>query len=380
VESNHSYFRNSNFLNDYEVTIRGFGDVKLFSLDEEAKTNGLNTDLAINVDIQGKIEEHFRYGIQLTERLNNNFKKNRSFFGYVDNIFGKFEFGNTLSATEISRVGGDSLGIGNGGIFGEFSRIIVNSLSEGQYFILREGTLSSQMFGYYNSKMDMDYFDHFNYIGKINYYSPDFFGLRVLASFAPNVKLEREMFERGGVNDVINLGDVASVGINYINTFDSLGLALSLARESNTNVVSDRNAQGKKIERGIDISSTVAGANVNFFGFTFSGSYGILERKNVKNSPIISDDRASYMDYGVGYEAGNVLFGYNFFKSEMEKKNNDKYADQNAYTGNSFSLELKTDKNFSVYVELIKFTIEDLEKKEKKDGKMAMLGALINFY
>jgi hypothetical protein len=379
IESNHSYFKNSNFLSDYVVTIKGYGDIKINSLkDENAVINGLNTDLSVNIDIQGKIEENFKYGIQLIERLNNDFKKNTSYFGYISNYYGKFEFGNTLSTTEISRIGGDSLSIGNGGIFGEFSRHLISYLIPGQYFILKEGTLSNQFFGYYNNKMRMEDYDYFNYGGKINFTSPEFFGFQAMFSFMPGNKIPIEKIDKANtVSSTLNIGDITSYGFVYMNTFDNLGVAFSMVQEQNMDLFASKNSNKEKIKNDMEISSKIIALNINYFGFTLSTSKGFLDRKkNIGMDPLftnITKENGEYTNYAAGYEIGNIFINYNSFKSEVKNAN--------TFSSESFSLEIKSNKNVSFYGEYIDFSMETKETSpKKKSGKMFMLGALINFY
>jgi hypothetical protein len=381
IESNHSYFKNSNFLSDYEVTVRGYGDVKFASQKfTEGTNNELNTDLSINFDVQGKIEEGFKYGFQLAERFNSNkdFTKSRSYFAYINNYYGKFEFGNTLAATEVSRVGGDSLSIANGGIFGDFSRYILNNLTAGQFFILKEGTLSNQFFGYYNQAMDREYYDHFDYIGKINYYSPELYGFQGLFSYSPGNKITPQMVDKqNGTGAELIIGDVISYGVSYINTFDNIGIAVSMIKEKNMNFAADKDEDGRKLSTKMDINSDIFGLNINYFGFTVAFSTGLLTRTNVENTYFapITNEKSSYTDYGVGYEIGNIILNYNSFKSEVKKIN--------SFSADSFSIEIKSNKNVSFYGEYIDFIIENkksIPQPTSKGGRMALFGVLVNFY
>jgi hypothetical protein len=378
IESNHSYFKNSNFLSDYEITVKGYGDIKYRNYEfEKTRTNSINTDLAINFDIQGKIEEGFKYGIQWTERFNNEFEKSRTFFGYIsDSYYGRFEFGNTLAATEVSRIGGDSISIGNGGVFGELSRYMVSNLSGGSYLILKEGSLSSQMFGYYNADMNMKYFDYFNYKEKINYYSPDFFGFQMLFSFMPNNALDIKYVDINTTSTGnLLLGDIVSIGFNYANTFDNIGIALSVISERNLDLLPNRDSSGQKIERDIDISSDILGVNINYFSFTVGASLGILRKGKTTNNTFknIIFDRTEYKNYTVSYEFRNIILNYNLFESEVKEKNK--------FSSSTMALELKLAKNVSLYGEYTDFSVETLDiLQTETKGKLFLFGALINFY
>jgi hypothetical protein len=379
IESNHSYFRNSNFVSDYEITLKGYGDFKLdtFKFGDNV-TNETNTDFAVNFDVQGKIEEGFKYGLQLIKRFNDRYTKNTSYFIYTSNAYGRFELGNTSSATDISRIGGDSVSIGNGGIFGDFSRQIISNLPNNQFFILKEGTLSNQFFGYYNNNMNMDYYDYFNYKGKINYFSPEFFGFQALFSYMPNNEIRiGEINITNATNNMLNIGDIMSLGVNYINSFDNLGIAVSFVLEQNgVGLFSNKN-NNIEITEELEISSKIISGSINYFGFTLSASYGTLKREKValQTFKTITDESAKYLNYSAGYEISNISLNFNNFKSEMGKKN--------VFSSTSYSLEVKTNKNVSFYGEYINFSLEDkavpTDIKNYK-GKMIMLGTLINFY
>ena len=394
TESNHSYIKNANLINDFEVNFAGYGDVKAFQFNFDGdKFNKMNADVSVDISIENKTDDVNTYGLKTSLNFNSDFNKEQNFGIFYKDFWGRIELGNMLSAAEQSRIGGNSIGIGSSSVFNnDFTRFFLNSVNDANLsayntllgsigsIVVREGTLSSQSFGYINAAFDLDEIDKSTYAPKINYFSPEYKGFQFFASYSPDNKVRREDIGMGSTatptpNDII-VGDVYSYGLSYINTFGNFGIAASVLQEKNM-----KGSSNKNNDIDIDIDSIIGGVNVNYFGFTLSASAGRLKRdpteKGLTNTLVSTFGELdnTYYNYGATYEISNVAVNYNYFTSESK--------DVNKYTSNNVAVEYKLNKNASVYGEYVDFKLEDLKAtatQKSVEGKAIFAGLLISFY
>lgn len=394
TESNHSYIKNANLINDFEVNFAGYGDVKAFQFNFDGdKFNKMNADVSVDISIENKTDDVNTYGLKTSINFNSDFNREQNFGIFYKDFWGKIELGNMLSAAEQSRIGGNSIGIGSSSVFNnDFTRFFFNSLNDANLAtyntflssigstVVREGTLSSQSFGYVNGAFNLDEIDKSTYTPKINYFSPEYKGFQFFASYSPDNKVRQEDIGLGSataptLKDII-VGDVYSYGLSYINTFGNFGVAASVLQEKNM-----KGSSNKNNDIDIDIDSIIGGVNVNYFGFTLSASAGRLKRdptkKGLANTLVSGFGKLdnTYYNYGATYEISNVAVNYNYFTSESK--------DTNKYTSNNVAVEYKLNKNASVYGEYVDFKLEDLKAtatQKSVDGKAIFAGLLISFY
>ena len=390
TESNHSYIKNANLINDFEVNFAGYGDVKAFQFNFDGdKFNKMNADVSVDISIENKTDEVNTYGLKTSLNFNSDFNKEQNFGVFYKDFWGRIELGNMLSAAEQSRIGGNSIGIGSSSVFNnDFTRFFLNSVNDANLsayntllgsigsIVVREGTLSSQSFGYVNAEFDLDEIDKSTYAPKINYFSPEYKGFQFFASYSPDNKIRAQDINTSSSDPNIIVGDVYSYGLSYINTFGNFGIAASVLQEKNM-----KGSSNKNNDIDIDIDSIIGGLNVNYFGFTLSASAGRLKRdpteKGLTNTLVstFSELDNTYYNYGATYEISNVAVNYNYFTSESK--------DVNKYTSNNVAVEYKLNKNASVYGEYVDFKLEDLKAtatQKSVDGKAIFAGLLISFY
>ncbi len=389
IASNHSYVKNSEFTTNYDIKLEGYGDFKaIFNSDKDKDTNtdklknsstNFENEVSINVNLDGELDEITKYGVKFIQTFNNNFNKEKEFYSYLYGYYGRLELGNTVSVAEHMRIGADTIALGSGGISGNFTKyisLVNNDKKENPTYILGPGVLTTQNFGYHNYDMSRDFWDKSKYLTKINFYSPEFYNFQVGISVIPNVYLKPDnVGDLKGqiINNKINLGTFIDYGVNYINTFDNLGVAVSIVGEQNiSNSLNKTDGESEDIIN--KFKSLELGCNVNFFGLTVAGSIGRTER-NVEKDPNLSpitQKKGKYLTYGVSYELDEFSFSVTFFDSE--------YKNYTKFKSSAFAIENKMSKNISMYAEYINFTSTILQdNKKEKEGYNIMLGFLLNF-
>lgn len=399
IASNHSYVKNSDFTTDYDIKAEGYGDFKAIYKNRKDEETGkkdtetiLDNEISVNINLEGELDEITKYGIKFIQTFNNNFKKEREYYAYVNGYYGKLELGNTTSVAENMRIGADTIALGSGGVASNFTRYInfanttispSSSVMINPTYILGAGMLSSQNFGYHNiSIVNDDEWESSKYLTKVSYYSPEFYGLQVGVGITPNVILKGAnlgTINNTTINNNVRLGNFIDYGITYINTFDTVGIAASFVGEQN---ISNNLNRSEGVKERVDHSfkSTEAGLNINYFGLTLAISNGRLEREieiipsssvDERNLKSITQEKGKYSTYGVSYELDEFSFSVTYFKSE--------YKDYTEFSSTSIAVEDKMSKNISVYAEYINFKSEYVPSSIEEKGYNVILGLLLNF-
>jgi hypothetical protein len=381
IASNHSYIKNSEFITDYDIKIEGYGDFKALNIRDNISGKSsmtLENEVSININLEGNIDEITKYGIKFIQVINNHFEKEREYYGYLYGYYGKLEVGNTRGVAENMRIGADTIALGSGGIGSSFVRHIDLAGDGNSMYLLVPGTLTSQNFGYHNKNIagsNKSFFDNSLYLPKISYYSPDLYNFQIGAGFTPNVKIMRENINSTDItflNDDVDLGSIVSYGINYIDTFNNIGVAISFVYEKNLDVSLNKPPKNEtigKIEH--KFTSSEIGANVSYFGLTFAFSKGTIERKVISNDELASltQKEGTYTTYGFVYELSEFSISNTYFESE--------YKDYSKFSSVAVAIENKMSKNISVYVEYIRF--KSTFNFERNEGYTVSLGMLLNF-
>lgn len=378
IASNHSYIKNSEFTTDHTISINGYGDFKFIYNDyKDEDTTNISTENEVSVDInlEKEIDEITKVGIHFIPTLDNKYFKWDRYYLYVDGYYGRLELGNTTSVYNDMRVGSDTIAIGSGGINGSFIRNATPMLSNDIFYILSPNSFLSQNLGLYNNNIEDKYWDDTKYLTKINYYTQEFAGFQVGFGITPNVKL-KELYTNSIIANDINLGTFLDYGINYINSIGNVGVALSFVGENNiANSANKTNGNKEKVKD--KFKSYEFGINVNYFGLTLAGSFGILDT-SIKTQDLLDvykTDKGNYATYGFAYEFNELLFSITCFESE--------YDDYSRFESISYAVEKKMYKGFSIYGEYTNYKAKAILKNSLKDesnkGNSIFVGILLNF-
>lgn len=349
VESNHSYFKNSDFTNDFSVEIKGLGDFSLIYNQENntEKTSSIDhsTFGVASIVISSNYDESFRYGVRFVNIFNNQFGNGLGGEIFLEGILGKLEFGGLNDITERIRVGADTIAIGTGGISGDASKYITSF--ELIDFLMAPGTLRSQNFGYYDTELRHGWGGKFS--NKINYTTPEFFGFQIGFSLKPNVTIDKRDVTKLEKSTTVNLGTFVSGGINYINTFGDFGIAMAFIYEENfANPINVNN--GVKETVGGKFKSGEVSLTLNYFGLSIAGSYG-MNFRNITDANLanlnITKNKGQYFTYGISYEMGSFCFSATFFDSKND--------DDRKFWSDSYAVKYNISKNLSWYMEGIRY-------------------------
>lgn len=153
---------------------------------------------------------------------------------------------------------------------------------------------------------------------KVSYTTPRYEGFQAGVSFTPTngrrgrlIKRNRVALTDPGFSKLSdeNFENITEYGLNYINTFDGVGLFLSAT-----------GAQGKALKfhgrKYDDLNSYGFGANLVYAGYTLGGSWVNNNRsgyfKGTHETARLSKGKERGWSIGLQYEAGPVIIGTNY--------------------------------------------------------------------
>lgn len=361
IDSNHSYFKNSNFMNDFSVDIKGNGNFNFSYIHENKKNTVLKNEreVIINFILNRQNDEIFSYGFDFVGAINNQFGNGTGGSIFLKGFYGKLEVGGMADATEQMRVGADSIVVGTGGSGGSSTRYISNNSVETVDFLIAPGTLMNQNFGYYDNTLK----DRWGgkYTVKVNYFTPEFYGFQFGLSIKPNANMDENNLRIIGSNNYINVGTFVSGAVNYIDTFGDFGLVVSLTYEQNfANPLNKTDGSKEKVQA--NFKSGEVGLNLSYYGLTLAGSFGLNNRNttNIVLDPI-TKKKGRYFTYGVAYEFGSITISATFF----DGRNN---RDRNFGSG-AIAIKKNLNKSFSLFLEGTAYRFKGGKDENKKNNE-----------
>lgn len=372
IDSNHSYFKNSNFMNDFSVDIKGGGNFNFSYIHEDKKNTAFKNEreVIISFILSYEHDEIFSYGFDFVGAINNQFGNGTGGSVFLKGYYGKLEVGGMADATEQMRVGADSIAVGTGGSGGSSTRYISNNSVETVDFLIAPGTLMNQNFGYYDNTLK----DRWGgkYTVKLNYFTPEFYGFQLGLSIKPNSTMNEDNLRIIGANK-INVGTFVSGAINYIDTFGDFGLAVSMTYEQNfANPLNKIN--GSKEKAQAYFKSGEVGVNLSYYGLTLAGSFGMNNRNttNITLEPITKKN-GKYFTYGAAYEFGSVTVSATFFDGRNSNNRN--------FGSGAVAIKKNLNKNISIFLEgtAHRFKGEIDEDKKNNEGFGIFTGLSVRF-
>ena len=389
ISSNHSYIKNSDFIPDHYININGYGDFrgeyntitnKSTTGDTKDIDTNFQTEISLDINVEKQLDEITTIGIHYIPIYNSSYKEKDKYFLYIDGYYGKIEFGNTYGIYDNMRLGADTIALGTGGINGNFTRRA--RLDNNYIYLLSPNSFLNQNLGFYNNSVNQDNWNDTKYLPKINYISPEFYGFQAGLSIIPNVELTQDIVGNttiANITNPIDLGTFVNYGVNYINSFDNFGVALSFVGEQNLKT-SVKKTNDVKEEINYEFKSFEFGAIINYFGWTIAGSIGTLDTNvnSLSNTDILKNvlrEKGDYRTYGLSYEFSDLLMSVTFFDSE--------YKDYTSFDSLSVALEKKISKGYSIYGEYTKYTSYSINQttKEKTEhtGDNIYIGVMFSF-
>lgn len=160
---------------------------------------------------------------------------------------------------------------------------------------------------------------------KIIWFSPRIAGFQLGLSYAPDDSPNDTSAENlgGGLPKLDNEGgaqeDVFSVGLNFVETFNDIDVAVSGGYLSGT-------LENQTTANQDDIEQWSAGLNVGFAGFTVGASI------RLSNGGLDNNGDSTTWDAGVTYATGPLTIGFTYLHGEAEDVGGDDETDQGLFS------------------------------------------------
>ena len=380
-----------------------------------------DTDAAILFKVNGINDLGFMYGavFELVANSDESTNIDKSYL-YLENMYGKFEFGSEAGASKKMKVDAGTIARGTGGIMGKYiSHINLPSIRKNTttqiytpLYILRPELPTSHSgygIGFNNylfacdkdlsgkidtaeeksclSNLDEKYsvsFSSMESAVKLSYYTPQIYGFQFGISYTPDTGNFGTASTLSTSFDTGNLEDVIEAGVSYNASLYGINLSLALTGEKGKSEHKIYNSVTSKfIEQRNDLEAYQVGGVLSYYGLSVAGSYGtwkdsleIKTNTSSNGSKKSKDNNSTYYTFGTGYEFEGFNLSYTFFKS--------KFQGINEYKANSFSLDYKIASGFTPYIEYTRFEFSSSDKTFKESfefnkGYVIMTGFILNF-
>jgi hypothetical protein len=349
---------------------------------------------------------------------NENPNLDQAFF-FTEHSFGKFEIGNNQAVNQKMKVGPARFARGAGGINGKYlesvnlsmlanssqtSSVVCNGAAGStecanvklpRFILLAQSPIghggyaksfyrggasniyqsaSYANYGSFNRSrfraLKDDSFDGVEDATKLSYYTPRISGFQFGASYTPDSANNGATYTNIYDVDFIRIKNIVSLGANYSEDFNNLGVALSATAEKGKT----QNSKSPIAVQRDNLFSYDLAASLSYFGFTLGASYGSWGNSLQPKSGVYSCDYDSsknlasqncsnnskkfadpyYYTLGLAYKFGPIATSITSLKSTFQ--NND-------YEAISLGLDYKLSKDFMPYLELTKFTLKSNQPK-----------------
>lgn len=442
VRSNHSY-KNLGFTKLPTISVGGYIDVNAAMptqetpYSEEMLENVLSYDdtgaysitnvknrATDNVDFAGEAsliftinglnDYGFKYGAVMElnansthNSWNNDLNATRSFI-YGEGLFGKFEIGNELGASQKMKIDASTFARAAGGINGKYLNYInlpsiassTTSLGATPLFILipelptahggfgigynnllyscdsnGDGQINiGEELACYNDYSNDNFrynFEEMQNATKISYYTPEIFGFQLGISYTPDTGNKGVSGQLSSKLDTGDIDDVLEAGITYNNSFAGLGIALSATGQIGKSESKILDANGKYQSFREDLQAYQLGANLSYYGLILGGSIGNWGTSLYNKDLDLEKGEGKYMTLGIAYEFAGLNTSVTYFNSEFQ---------DNEYTAYSIGIDYKVAKGFLPYVEYTNFEFTDSTNiTQNNKGSVVIAGVVINF-
>lgn len=331
-------------------------------------------------------EDVFGYGVVAKTEFNLN-SDGRNLGPAIDQIFtffeggfGKVELGNNQPANQQMKTGPAKFARGAGGINGKYLENInlpmVSGSDSAPHFILLAQSpvghggyaksfyqpTSTNISGYHESQyraLKDDSFDGIEDATKISYYSPRVDGIKVGASYVPDgakIGLTKQISYDSSYTRIEN---IFSVGVNYFEDFDNLGVELSTTAERGK----IRNANRK------DLFAYDFGGSLSYFGFTLGGSWGYWgDSLQVNSGDYSKKGKTDYRTFGLSYKFGPFATSLTSINSSFQR---------NKYSAISFGIDCKLRRNLMPYFEVTKFAFNSAKTGAIDNSGYVLLSGIV---
>ena len=302
---------------------------------------------------------------------------------YIENKFGKIEFGNTSSASSALEVGAESPARAAGGLKGGW-----------QHWLVHSGILNTkvnkEIYGAYLTapQLPIGYEDSTK-SGKINYFSPRVYGFTFNCSYTPDSKQKGTVHQAKGVLQSTDGGyhNVLQQAIRYEKYFDngfkfttSILSQIAQAKQiSYFDVIEDINKSNIKVQHSDreSLKALQIGTSINYMGLSLLAEYG----NSGKSGALVSEK--SHNTYGnrigstywyissvysieryglsIDYMQSKKATGFCKFKNAKNEYQYVKFSEGsfNEFEATSFGIDYALMPGLLTYIEATKFKFKE---------------------
>lgn len=440
VRSNHSY-KNLGFTQVPTISVGGYIDVSAAMPTQESiyskevldnvisyndtgayTINGVKNRATDDVNFAGEAsliftvnglnDYGFKYGAVLELNANSTYNSwnkdlnaTRSFI-YGEGLFGKFEIGNELGASQKMKVDASTFARGAGGINGKYLNYInMPSIATGStynntplFILIPELPTAHGGFGagynnvlytcdfngnnmidadeldcYYNNSGD-NYrynFEDMQNATKISYYTPEIYGFQFGISYTPDTGNRGVSGQLSSKLDTGDIDEVVEAGISYTNTFKGLGISIAATGQMGKSESKKLDLNGNYTSFREDLEAYQIGANLSYYGLILGGSIGNWGTSLYNKEYDAGKGEGTYMTVGLGYEFAGFNGSITYITSEFQ---------DNEYTAYSIGVDYKVAKGFLPYLEYTGFEFKDASGlTQNNSGSVILAGVIINF-
>lgn len=316
------------------------------------------SDTAIDFTGETKLDNDLTVGFKVSLEGNSNADQIDYSFAYLEGNFGKLVLGSDDDAAFSMHVAAPNVGLP------------INSGSQTQHIINPTG--SNMFYTTFGSTFITPALDDTGQ--KVSYYTPRFSGFQFGVSYLPDV--DPTGGDRNGLTmDTIDYTDGFSVGLNYENSYDQIGLdvAASLGyyyagAPDATDIVT-----GGSVD---DFQGYSAGLNLGYAGFTLGGSYAKVTDGVIAGATSTEGDA---FDVGLAYEVGALGVSLTYFSGDTEADRT--IAAEDEHDSYALSASYKLGEGVSVLGTLgyTEFDGEVVGASDDNDGVYAVTGLALSF-
>lgn len=302
-------------------------------------------DTKVMIGVDGKTEM-FAYGAKVTlfsdtskakEEFGDSDSRNaKETMAFFEGNFGRFEVGSTEGATKKMQVGAQTLARATGGVDGDARywwnprtfRTDVSADSTTfaapatRLVFLETPNLPTNEIGKHGVRGKN--------AAKISYYTPNFSGFMIGASYIPDLQAHGSIAQSGSTTKTISAVETTELnwnarpyrsifegGVHYEGMFDQISVKAA--------VLAQTGSAKKELDTGTGITSKThkslrayeAGMNASYMGFSLGGSYGYWGQSGTRSTPTDgSAHKTRYYTLGAAYEYGPYGISLTYMNSE----------------------------------------------------------------
>lgn len=320
------------------VTLGGTFQYNFGIVDEDRDTGkrgtASETDTEVYVGAHGKTESGLKYGAKIQLQGDQSDVKNSDeTYLYLSGDWGRLEVGDQDGASERMSYH-TPYAFGTGGVQGDYSNFVYRNNGDantdtfnaftqgaGTTAVLSGGEFSVDGRKFIAGLNHMTKAFDSDDATKITYFSPRFEGFQFGVSYAPDGEgsLGRDKNHTGAADERVqglaklsDFENIYEVGLNYVNEFDGIGVAVSA-----TYTGADAKGSTGGAYEFEDLASYQVGGQVSYMGFTLGGGY-VNSGDSGYNTSRRNNDDAQAFNVGIQYETGPFAVGVNALFAENE--------------------------------------------------------------